>query len=110
MPSFKNESRTFNLHDKMKGDLLFCEDAPSAPSASSTSKASAASPLYCRTVLDLIHNRRKITVEMALRLSKFFGSSYKFWLNLQNELETREIRKKIEKDLNQVHLYSHTVS
>ncbi|HNZ72077.1 MAG TPA: HigA family addiction module antitoxin, partial [Prolixibacteraceae bacterium] len=38
------------------------------------------------SVLDLVHNKRKITVDMALRLSKFFGTSYKFWLNLQNEL------------------------
>jgi len=59
------------------------------------------------TVLDLMHNRRKITVEMALRLSKFFGNSHKFWLNLQNEIEIRETKRKIEKELDQIHLYSH---
>ena len=60
------------------------------------------------TILDLIHNRRKISVEMALRLSKYFGNSYKFWLNLQNELEIRDTKKKIEKDLEKIHLYSHS--
>lgn len=45
------------------------------------------------TVLDLLHDRRKITVEMALRLSKFFSTSHKFWLNLQNELDVREDAK-----------------
>lgn len=59
------------------------------------------------SILDIIHDRRKISVEMALRLSKFFGNTHKFWLNLQNEIEIRETRKKIEKDLEQIHAYSH---
>jgi antitoxin HigA-1 len=58
------------------------------------------------TVLDLLHNKRKITVEMALRLSKYFGNSYKFWLNLQNELEIRETKKKIGKELDKIHAYN----
>lgn len=59
------------------------------------------------TVLDLIHDRRKISVEMALRLSKFFGNSHRFWLNLQNEIEIRETKRKLKKDLERIHLYSH---
>jgi len=58
------------------------------------------------TVLDLLHNKRKITVEMALRLSKYFGNSYKFWLNLQNEIEIRETKKKIGKELDKIHEYN----
>lgn len=60
------------------------------------------------TILDLIHNRRKLSVEMALRFSKYFGNTYKFWLNLQNELEIRDTRKKLEKDLEKIQLYSHS--
>ena len=59
------------------------------------------------SILDIVHDRRKISVEMALRLSKFFGNSHKFWLNLQNEIEIRETRKKIGKDLEQIHVYTH---
>ena len=40
----------------------------------------------------IIKGHRRITVDMALRLSAFFGNSAQFWLNLQNyydiELET----------------------
>ena len=40
----------------------------------------------------IIKGHRRITVNMALRLSKFFGNSAQFWLNLQNyydiEMET----------------------
>lgn len=58
------------------------------------------------TVLDLLHGKRKLSVEMALRLSKYFGNSYKFWLNLQNELDIREAQKKMSKELEKIHSYS----
>lgn len=54
------------------------------------------------SILDLVHNKRKISVEMALRLSKYFGTSSKFWLNMQNELDLREIQEKIGADLDKI--------
>lgn len=57
------------------------------------------------TVLDILHDRRKISIEMALRLSKFFGNSYQFWLNLQNELDIREARNKLETVLETIQPY-----
>ena len=54
------------------------------------------------SILDLVHNKRKISVEMALRLSKYFGTSSKFWLNMQNELDLRETQEKLEKDLDKI--------
>ncbi len=59
------------------------------------------------SVLDLVHNKRKISVEMALRLSAFFGNTSKFWLNLQNDLDIRETKHKIESELNKIHVYCH---
>ena len=47
------------------------------------------------SILDLVHGKRKISVEMALRLSKYFGTSSKFWLNMQNGFEGS--KRKIEK-------------
>ena len=46
-------------------------------------------------VSQIIKGSRKITVDMALRLSRSFGNSAQFWLNLQNyyDLES-EIEKK----------------
>jgi addiction module HigA family antidote len=54
------------------------------------------------SILDLVHNKRRISVEMSLRLSKYFGTSSKFWLNMQNELDLREMQKKIESDLDKI--------
>ena len=58
------------------------------------------------SILDLVHNKRKISPEMALRLSKFFGTSHKFWLNLQNEIDIRELKSKLDGDLQRIQLYS----
>jgi antitoxin HigA-1 len=60
------------------------------------------------TVLDLIHNKRKISVEMALRFSKYFGNTSKFWLNLQNELDLREMKMKMKKELDKINSYSYS--
>lgn len=54
------------------------------------------------TILDIVHGKRKLTVEMALRLSKYFGTTSKFWLNMQNELDLRETEKKLAKELNKI--------
>jgi addiction module HigA family antidote len=46
-------------------------------------------------VSQIIKGSRRISVDMALRLSRYFGNSAQFWLNLQNyyDLES-EIEKK----------------
>lgn len=54
------------------------------------------------SILDLVHNKRKISVEMSLRLSKYFGTTSKFWLNMQNELDLREMQEKLEKELDKI--------
>lgn len=61
------------------------------------------------SILDIIHNKRKISPEMALRLSKFFGTSHKFWLNLQNEIDIRELKSKLDSDLQRIQVYSQRV-
>jgi len=54
-------------------------------------------------ISQIIKGSRRITVDMALRFSKYFGNSAQFWLNLQNfydielELEKKNfIYKEIE--------------
>ena len=54
------------------------------------------------TILDLVHNKRRISVEMSLRLARYFGTSSKFWLNMQNELDLREMQEKLRDDLDKI--------
>jgi addiction module HigA family antidote len=47
----------------------------------------------------IVKGKRKITVDTALRLSRYFGNSVQFWLNLQNGYDIREERELLEKEL-----------
>lgn len=51
-------------------------------------------------ISQILKGKRRITADTALRLSKFFGPSTKFWLGTQNEFdieaECNNIKKKLE--------------
>lgn len=51
---------------------------------------------------EIIHGRRRITADTALRLSKYFGTSAQFWLNLQNDFDLEEEEKSIHEELIQI--------
>lgn len=36
-----------------------------------------------RRINEIVHGKRRITADTALRLSRYFGTSERFWLNLQ---------------------------
>jgi addiction module HigA family antidote len=36
-----------------------------------------------RRINEIVHGQRRISADTALRLSRFFGTSERFWLNLQ---------------------------
>jgi addiction module HigA family antidote len=46
-----------------------------------------------RRIHDVVHGRRSITADTALRLSRYFGTSERFWLNLQTRYDLE-----VEKD------------
>src|SRR5690625_5874320 len=45
-----------------------------------------------RRINEIVHGKRGITADTALRLAKYFGTSAEFWINLQShyELEDRK--------------------
>ena len=36
-----------------------------------------------RRINEIVHGKRSVTADTALRLSRYFGTSERFWLNLQ---------------------------
>lgn len=50
-------------------------------------------------ISEIIHAKRSITVDTALRFSKYFGTSPEFWLNLQVHYDMEEKRENIKKEL-----------
>lgn len=50
----------------------------------------------------IIKGRRRITADTALRLSKYFGNSAKFWLGLQDDFDIEQEQHELENELNQI--------
>lgn len=46
-----------------------------------------------RRINEIVHGKRGITADTALRLSKYFGTSAEFWMNLQMHYELRIERR-----------------
>jgi addiction module HigA family antidote len=53
-------------------------------------------------IQDILHNRRKITAETSLRLAKYFGVSDRFFLNIQNDIDIRNLKNQIADALNAI--------
>ena len=53
-----------------------------------------------RRINEIVHGQRRITADTALRLSRYFGTSERFWLNLQAryDLESEKDRLGAELD------------
>ena len=45
-----------------------------------------------RRINEIVHGKRRITADTALRLSRFFGTTDRFWLNLQTRFDL-EVQK-----------------
>ena len=45
-----------------------------------------------RRINEIVHGKRRITADTALRLARYFGTTDRFWLNLQTryDLETEK--------------------
>jgi len=46
-------------------------------------------------IAEIVHNRRRITADTALRLGLYFGNSPEFWLNLQMHYDLKMARKNL---------------
>ena len=60
-----------------------------------------------RRINEIVQCKRAITPDAALRLSKYFGLSERFWVNLQArfalEVEKQRLKNRLEKE---VHVYA----
>ncbi len=60
-------------------------------------------------IQDILHDRRKITVDTSLRLARFFGVSDRYFLDIQNDLDVREAKLKLKADIQSIHPYQAAV-
>jgi len=56
-----------------------------------------------RRINEIIHGKRSVTADTALRLARYFGNSPQFWLGLQMDydldVETDKLSHRIEKEV-----------
>ena len=57
-------------------------------------------------IADIVKGRRGITADTGLRLSKFFGTSDAFWVNLQAHYDLEVERDRLADALEKVSVYS----
>lgn len=43
-----------------------------------------------RRINEIVHGTRRVTADTALRLARYFGTSERFWLNLQSRFDLEE--------------------
>ena len=56
-------------------------------------------------VSEILKGNRRITADTALRLSKYFGNSAKFWLGLQDDFDIEEEGQRKFKELQTIEHY-----
>ena len=55
-----------------------------------------------QSVNELLRERRSVSPEMALRLSRLFGNSPEFWVNAQRAVDLWDASKTIKKDVQRI--------
>jgi addiction module HigA family antidote len=63
-----------------------------------------------RRINEIVQGKRSITPDTALRLSRYFGLSERFWINLQARYDLEAEKDKLKDRLNkEVHVYAASV-
>jgi len=52
-----------------------------------------------RRINEIVHGKRSVTADTALRLSRYFGVSERFWMNLQVRYDLETYKDKLQKSL-----------
>jgi len=74
------------------------------PMAISQYRLAKSISVAARRINEIVHAKRAITADTALRLSLFFGTSDRFWLNLQTRYDLEIQKDKLGSRLeNEVH-------
>jgi antitoxin HigA-1 len=60
-------------------------------------------------ISEIIKCKRGISIDTALRLSKFFGTSAEFWINLQTHYELEDKKDKLSSKLNKIKYYKEVI-
>ncbi len=100
-----SKSKIINPHP---GEILLEEFLK--PMSLSQSRLATELRIPCHRINEIIHGHRGISADTALRLSKFFGTTPDFWLNLQQSYDLAAAREKLATELPFIRMLNATPS
>lgn len=53
-------------------------------------------------IQDILHGRRKVTADTSVRLGKYFGVSARYFLNLQDDIDVRNVEAALGRELEDI--------
>ena len=53
-------------------------------------------------IQDILHGRRRITADTSLRLARFFGVTDRYFLDMQNDIELRELKLRLDAEIQDI--------
>ena len=53
-------------------------------------------------IQEILHDRRKITVDTSLRLARYFGVSDRYFIDMQNDIDIRNMKIEMEESLKSI--------
>ncbi len=56
-------------------------------------------------IQDILHDRRKITVDTSLRLAKYFAVSDNYFLNIQNDIDIRNAKLELGAEIEKISVF-----
>lgn len=63
--------------------------------------------VHRNTISSLVNNNRKLSVDMAFKLAKAFGTSKQFWINLQQAVDIWEVENdpRLQEEISHIRHY-----
>jgi len=89
-----------NIEPILPGEIL--EEEFLVPMGISAYKLAKDINISATRVSEILKGKRRITVDTALRLSKYFGNSVEFWVGIQADFEIRTAKKDLAGQLAQI--------
>ena len=83
-----------NIHP---GEILFEEFL--VPMGLSQNRIARAIGVPPRRINEIVHGKRSVTADTALRLARYFGTSDQFWMGLQADHDLEEARQRLGRRL-----------
>ena len=73
-----------------------------SPMGLSAYKVAQAINVPVSRIQDILHDRRRITVDTSLRLAKFLGVSDDYFISLQDDIDIRNLKIELSKELEEI--------